>query len=180
MKLIAVEIQGITPLLMNRFPMVGAEDSSKKRTGFPDWKAEAETALYKDEQGIIYEPASHIEGTLKEVGKTLKIPGRRGATYAKLIGSAISVEPDAIPHKIQEYEIDSRPVVVQRSRVVRYRPIFKQWELAFEIIIQDEQIPVEVIKQTLDHAGLYVGIGDFRPGRGGKFGKFITTKFKEL
>lgn len=179
MKSIAVEIQGITPLLMHRFPMVGADDTSKKRTGVPDWKQEAETALYKDEQGVIYEPASHIEGTLKEAGKVLKIPGRRGATYSKLIGSAISVEPDAIPHKIQEYEIDSRPVVVQRARVVRYRPIFKKWELAFEIIVGDDQIPPEVIKQALDHAGLYVGIGDFRPGRGGKFGKFIVTEFKE-
>lgn len=181
MKKISVEIRGITPgLLMHRFPMDGADEMSKRRTGVPAWKEEAEKALYRDEQGVIYEPASHLEGALKEASKTLKIPGRRGATYSKLIGSAVSIDPDAIPHKIQEYEIDSRPVVVQRSRVIRYRPLFKNWELAFEIIVADEQIPTEVIKQALDHAGLYVGIGDFRPGRGGKFGKFMVTSFKEL
>ena len=179
MKTIATEIQGITPgLLMHRFPM--PVENLPPRTGKPDWKREAETALYKDEQGVIYEPASHIEGALKQASKTLKIPGKRGATYSKLIGSAVSIEPDAIPHKIQDYEIDARPVVVQRARVVRYRPLFKKWELAFEIVIADDQIPTEVIKMALDHAGLYVGIGDFRPGRGGKFGKFMVTNFKEV
>lgn len=179
MKTIEVTIKGITPLLMHRFPMAGAEDTSKKRTGVPNWKDEAEVALYRDEKGQIYEPASHIEGTLKQASKTLKIPGKRGATYSKLIGSAVSVEPDAIPHKITDYTIDARPVVVQRARIVRYRPIFKDWELSFSILIGDEQIPSEVVKLALDYAGQYVGIGDFRPGRGGKFGKFIVTNFEE-
>jgi hypothetical protein len=62
---------------------------------------------------------------------------------------------------------------------VRYRPVFKDWELEFDINIGDDQIPIEVIKQALDHAGLYVGIGDFRPGRGGKFGKFMVVRFEE-
>lgn len=179
MKKISVEIQGTTPLLMHRFPMAGAEDTSKRRSGVPDWKREAEFALYRDEDGHIYHPASHLEGALKIASRTFKIPGKRGATYSRLIGSAVSIEPDAIPHKITEYEIDARPVVVQRSRIVRYRPIFKNWELAFDIIVHDDQIPTDLIKEVIDYAGLYVGIGDFRPGRGGKFGKFIVTKFKE-
>ena len=179
MKTIKVTIKGVTPLLMHRYPMAGAEDTSKKRTGVPDWKAEGEVALYRDEKGTIYEPASHIEGCLKQASKTLKVPGKRGATYSKLIGSAVAVEPDAIPHKIVKYEIDARPVVVQRARIIRYRPIFKNWELSFSIIIGDDQIPSEVLKLALDHAGQYVGIGDFRPGRGGKFGKFMVTEFKE-
>ncbi|PKH45523.1 hypothetical protein KKB3_01056 [Dehalococcoides mccartyi] len=173
------ESPGTHHLLMHRFPMAGADDTSKKRTGVPDWRAEAELALYKDYHGQIYQPASHIEASLKEASKTLKIPGKRGATYSKLIGSAVSVSPDAITHLVQDYEIDSRPVVVQKARIVRYRPVFKDWELEFDINIGDDQIPIEVIKQALDHAGLYVGIGDFRPGRGGKFGKFMVVRFEE-
>ena len=180
MKTVAVTIKGVTPLLMHRFPMAGADDTSKSRTGVPDWKAEAEVALYRDEKGIIYQPASHIEGALKQASKTLKVPGKRGATYSKLVGSALSVVPDAIPHKIQDWHTDARPVVIQRARIIRYRPVFDKWELAFEILIADDQLPAEVVKQAIDHAGQYVGIGDFRPGKGGKFGKFIVTEFKEL
>jgi hypothetical protein len=178
MKTIKTTIKGISPLLMHRFPMAGADDKSKRRTGVPDWKAEAEISLYRDADGVIYEPSSHLEGCLKEASKTLKITGKRGATYSKLVGSAVAIYPDAIPHKIQDYVIDERPVVIQKSRIIRYRPLFKEWELDFEIQIMDDQIPTEVIKQALDHAGLYVGIGDFRPGKGGKFGKFMVTEFK--
>lgn len=178
MKAVQVTIKGVTPLLMHRFPMIGADDTSKSRTGVPDWKLEGEVSLYRDELGQIYQPASHIEGALKIASKTLKVPGKRGATYSKLVGSALSVNPDAIPHKLTKYTIDARPVVIQRARIIRYRPMFEQWELSFEIIIGDDQLPVEVVKQALDHAGLYVGIGDFRPGRGGKFGKFMVTKFE--
>jgi len=179
MKSISVTIKGITPLLQHRFSVEGADDTSKKRTGVPDWKQAATSALYQDDKGNIYQPASHIEGALKEASRTLKITGRRGATYSKLVGSAVSVSPDAIPHKIQDYVIDSRPVVVQRARVIRYRPRFDEWELDFEILVSDEQIPIEVIKLAIDHAGNYVGIGDYRPGKGGKFGKFMVTSFKE-
>ena len=181
MKSIQVTIKGIQPgLLMHRFPMDGADESSKQTTGKPDYSKEAEISLYKDESGVIYQPASHIEGALKEASKTLKIPGKRGASYAKLVGSCVSVYPDAIPHIETKYEIDARPVVIQKARVIRYRPLFKDWELSFIIEIADDQLPTDVVKRALDHAGLYVGIGDFRPGKGGKFGKFMVTEFKEV
>ncbi len=165
---------------MHRFPMAGADEPSKKRTGVPNWEAEAETSLYKDEKGVIYEPASHIEGSLQNAAKNFKIAGRRGATYSKLIGSTVEVWPDAIPHKITEHVTDSRPVVVQKARIIRYRPRFDEWELDFLLQLSDDQLPIQTMKEILDYAGLYVGIGDYRPQRGGKFGKFMVTKFNEL
>jgi len=179
LKEIKVSIKGITPLLMHRFPNDGADEPSKKRTGVPNWKQEAELALYKNPDGTIYEPAEHLEKSIQNAAKSFKIAGKRGATYGKLVGATLEVYPDAIPHKIQTYEIDSRSVVVQRARIIRYRPRFDSWELEFTIRLLDDQLPVSVIKEVLDQAGLYVGIGDYRPQRGGKFGKFMVTKFKE-
>lgn len=179
MKEIQVRIKGMSPLIQHRFVVDGADSPSKKRTGVPNWKDEGELALYRSPEGEIYQPASHLERSLQEAGKTIKIQGKRGATYGKFIGSAVEVYPEAIPHIIDKYEIDARPVVVQRARIIRYRPIFNEWELAFTIRINDDQLPVEVIKQALDHAGLYVGIGDYRPQKGGKYGKFMVTEFKE-
>ncbi len=180
MKEIEVTIKGTTPLLVHRFPMDGADEPSKKRTGVPNYKTEAETYLYKDEKGILYEPASHLEASLQNAGKNFKITGKRGATYGKLVGATLEVYPDAIPHKITEYTIDRRPVVIQRARIIRNRPRFDKWELDFSLHLLDEQLRIEVVKEILDHAGFYVGIGDYRPQRGGKFGKFIVTKFKEV
>lgn len=176
MKTVNVTIEGTTPLLMHRFA-TGQEPSSK-RTGVPDWKAEAEKALYKNESGIIYQPATHLERCLVEAGKQFKIAGKRGATYSKLVASTVEVWPDAIPHEIQDYAIDERPVVVQRARVMRYRPRLDKWRLSFELRLMDEQLKPEVMREILDYGGYYVGIGDFRPGRGGKFGKFMVVQWE--
>lgn len=179
MKTVEVTIKGITPLLMHRFRLEGADSTSKMRTGVPDWKKEAEFALYCDGEGVLYQPAEHIERAMTAAAGSLKIPGKRGATYSKLVSSTVDVIPSTIPHKIQRYEIDARPVVVQRARIIRYRPRLDEWELDFTLQLNDDQLPIEVCKRILDDAGLYVGIGDFRPQRKGKFGKFMVTKFNE-
>ena len=36
------------------------------------------------------------------------------------------------------------------------------------------------MKNILDYGGQYVGIGDWRPEKKGKYGKFIVTSFKEV
>ena len=179
MKVIEVTIKGITPLLMHRFAATGADAGSKKRTGIPDWKAEAELALYQNE-GELYQPAEHLERALAIAGAQFRIPGKRGQTYSRLIGATVDIMPEAIPHKIQKYVIDSRPVVVRPARVIRYRPRLDEWELSFTLRLHDEQLPLPVIKEILDYAGLYVGIGDYRPARKGKYGKFMVVEFKEI
>lgn len=180
MKTIKVTIKGISPLLSHRFSMDGAGEPGKKRTGVPDWKAEANKSLYQQPDGTLYEPADHMEGALKAAAKSFKVAGKRGATYSRLVGSTVSVQPDVLVHKLTDWEVDARPVVVQKARVIRYRPKFINWELDFNLLAADDQLPVSVIKEILDHAGLYCGIGDYRPERGGKFGKFMVTKFEEI
>ncbi len=178
MRQITVTIKGPSPLLMHRFP--GLDLDAKKKTGKPDWSSEAEVALYRGSDDKLYQPSSHIEGTMRKAAVNFKIPGKRGQSYATLVGSTVDVSPDAIPHKIQKWETDARPVVVQRARVVRYRPRLDEWELDFILTLHDDQLSIDVLKQVLDHAGLYVGIGDYRPATKGKFGKFMVTHFEEI
>jgi len=176
---IDVSIKGIVPLLQHRFPEAEQiEEKVSKRSGVPNREKEIEQALYKLPDGTIYQPSTHIEGALVNAAKNFKISGKRGKTYKDLVKSAVFVSPEAIPHKIQKYTVDERAVVMPstRGRIIRRRPRFDDWELDFQIDVNDEQMPVEVLKQILDYAGSSVGIGDFRP----KYGRFIVTKFKEV
>ena len=66
-----------------------------------------------------------------------------------------------------------------KGRVMRYRPIFKKWKLEFNIDIEDEIDP-NAVKEALEIAGKYVGIGDWRPEKKGKYGKFQVTSFQEV
>jgi hypothetical protein len=92
-----VEIKGISPLLFNRFIIAELEGKSKKRTGAMK-DPNIEDKLYKTPDGKIYTPATHLEGMMVNAGKQFKIKGKGKATYSKLMGSAISVEPEAIVH----------------------------------------------------------------------------------
>ena len=180
MKTFEVEIEGTSPYLMHKFYGLddgSAEKRSKTRIGVPDWKKEAEKALYKNTKGEVYVPALQIEGAMVKSAVTEKIPGRRGKTYKDLVKAFVFVEPDEIIMHPQKWEMDARAVVIQRNRVVRYRPKWDKWSLKFYLTIHEsEQIPSEVIKLILDGAGRFTGIGDYRP----RFGRFIVTKFKEI
>jgi len=177
MKVVIVSIEGVTPLLQHRFASE-SQDTGKPRPGVPDWKSEADKSLYKDPDGVIYQPSTHLERCFVEAAKQFKIAGKRGATYSKLVAATVEVWPDAIPHEVQDWVPDERPVVVNRARVMRYRPRFDKWRLEFEIHLADDQLSVEIMRAIVDYGGSYVGIGDFRPGKGGKFGKFSVVSWE--
>lgn len=68
--------------------------------------------------------------------------------------------------------MDNRSVVVQRSRVMRCRPVFPEWSASFEIIFDPAIIDKTDILRIASTAGLVVGVGDYRPENGGDFGRF--------
>ena len=94
-------------------------------------------------------------------------------TYKDVITSGIIVQPEEIPLIFEgQYEIDARGAVIQRSRIVRWRPRFNKWQLVFSItILDDENISVPTLKEILEKAGASKGIGDYRP----RFGRFMVT-----
>jgi hypothetical protein len=182
MKKIGVEIKGISPYLMNAFGMEDAGKTEKQDIGSKDYSNEATTKLYKLPNGEIYVPSTQVHSSLMEAGKQLKVVGKGKSTYSKLFGSFIVVSPDVLVMLNQTWEVDKRAVVVPatKGRVIRYRPKFTDWGLKFTLDILDDGIPISAVKQGLDTAGAYCGIGDFRPQKKGPFGRFIVTSFKEV
>jgi hypothetical protein len=181
MKKYEVEITGITPLLQNKPEEYGFDEQWVEKKASSDWEKEALKKLYVDLKGIIYQPSAHIERMIIEAGKKIRIKGQGKATYSKTFGSMVSVEEESIPHKNPEYGIHKALVVIPstKGRVMRYRPIFREWVLNFILDVEDE-IPGDVVKEALEIGGRYVGIGDWRPEKKGKFGKFQVTSFHEV
>ncbi len=181
MKKYKIGIRGITPLLHNKPEEYGFDEQWVEKKASTDWEAEALKKLYIDSEGHIYQPATHIDRALIEAGKKIKVKGQGKATYSKLFGSMVSVEEFEIVHKKPKYEIHKSLVVIPstKGRIMRYRPMFKEWALEFTINAEEE-IPQEVIKEAFEIAGKYVGIGDWRPEKKGKFGKFQVVEWREV
>lgn len=177
MKSVNIEITGIAPLLHHRFQTENhGENASKSKKKVYDPKEEAENCLYRNSAGEIYQPAEHIFQAMVKGAVAYKFEGKK--TYKDVITSGIAISPEDIPLITeQDYEIDARPVVIQRSRVVRWRPRFNEWKVRFTIdILDDENISVPILKDILETAGKTKGIGDYRP----RFGRFMVSKFEEV
>lgn len=175
MKQVEVEITGIAPLLQHRFSTEehGVNTSKSKKKVY-DPKEEAEKCLYRNSKGI-YQPAEHVFQSMVKASVDFKFEKRR--SYKDIIISGILISPEEISLITEgNYEIDARGVVIQRARVIRWRPRFNKWKLQFIInILDDENISIPVLKEILEKAGTTKGIGDFRP----RFGRFMVTKFSE-
>jgi hypothetical protein len=70
--------------------------------------------------------------------------------------------------------VDCRSVVnpSSRGRTMRYRPRLNDWSLQVEITFDEKMIERAQIIAAAENAGRYIGLGDYRPDKGGPFGRF--------
>ena len=158
-----VEIKGTRPLLMHAPNAIGLPASTKKVSNY-DPETEAASVLYKDKNGTICIPDMVVLGALREAAKEHKAPGKGRRSLKQFILSGIRIQPDMIPISPQEWSVDARPVVIQRNRVMRWRPKFEEWTLRFQVnIIDPGTISPTSLRNVLEDAGKFVGLCDFRP-----------------
>ena len=63
-------------------------------------------------------------------------------------------------------------VAVQKSRIIRVRPMFPTgWSISFNLEFDDTIINEKSIVKAMQDAGALVGLGDWRP----KFGRFVVS-----
>ena len=175
MKKYKVRIEGVSPLLVNNpEKTIFADETYKKQIGKTKGTP-VKDLLYETKDGKLYQPSTHIEQALEKSSVNFKIPGKRGKTYKSLFQSFITVEPKKIIHENQDWEPYGTSVVIQRNRVWKERPMLENWALTFNIVnLNEDVVPSEVIKEAIEYAGAFGGLGDWRP----KFGMFKVTEFQ--
>jgi hypothetical protein len=62
------------------------------------------------------------------------------------------------------------------STDIRYRPEFRDWEMDVVCEVDTEMLRVEDLMNLVDRAGFGVGIGEWRPEKGGEFGRFRVKR----
>jgi hypothetical protein len=68
--------------------------------------------------------------------------------------------------------VDCRAVRVQSARVMRYRPIYREWSCSVVVHFDDGTVDEATVTAWLQLAGRQTGIMEFRPACGGTFGRF--------
>jgi hypothetical protein len=56
--------------------------------------------------------------------------------------------------------------------VISIRPKWDEWSVSFELHVDNDTITVETVKEIVENAGKFVGVGSFTPRCNGSFGRF--------
>jgi hypothetical protein len=189
---ITVTIQGITPLIMNRFTEAaevsvsgGTSVTFKGDKGTP--RAQAESKRYADQAGNLYIPGPNIfaciiaAGTFHKAGKSKLTTMRTSLIPAGLmVDDLVCNLTTADGELITEWEVDSRSVVIPSTggRIMCHRPRVDTWSATFTLDVDSSMFSPALVRAVVDDAGKKIGLGDFRPARKGPFGRFVVSKWE--
>lgn len=189
MRTFDVEISGITSLLQHRFSETaevdGAAPTRTVNLASMTPRDAAETVAYRKEDGTLYHPGAAISRLLREAGSSHKQKGSR-KSLKYIVPAAVIVGEDALPlsngKPLTDFEVDSRPVTIPatKGRIMRHRPRVDEWTIKFRLEIDEAVLPPDIIHQLLIEGGQRIGIGDYRPEKGGPFGRFLVQCWDEV
>lgn len=112
-----------------------------------------------------------------------QIKGKNRQTYTKHFLSGVMVtDPLMLPVTLGQVEGETVfvPADGRRGggcRVYRTFPIIREWKGEVTYYILNPIITQDVFHRTLIESGNFIGIGRFRPERGGYYGRFKVEKF---
>jgi hypothetical protein len=180
MRAFEVKIEGTSPILFHNPAGMARRGAVKKgASSIPTPEEEAKASCYwlPDGSSLMF-PGDNIQAAMLRVASNYKANKK---ALTPFVAGSVVVEPEHVPFNTKDYLIDTRRAVVQRQGILRSRAKLPVWKLIFTLLVDDD-FPVrelDILKQMLDEAGRRVGIGDFRPEKRGRFGKFVVTKFQE-
>jgi len=204
MRKITAVIEGIAPILFNRFTeeaidamekMSGGKKKTKK-----DKVVEATTKVYRDAEGFLCVPSDNVKKCILEgcamggykIGRRSAMPFMRATLF--LEGQTVSFgkkDPDG-HHTTEVFRHDGKtfyhikePDGIHEctgripprtgARVVIRRPYLDTgWTLTLPLIAMDDRINDEMIQGSIQEGGLLVGLCDHRP----EYGRFKINKFE--
>lgn len=192
MKTVEVEFTGVTPLLQHRmdeealFALLGTKTSRKKDKEELTPREIADKHVYKNGDGY-FVPSEYVIGAFAHVASDYK---QKNSTRKSLKTIAKGIFQPAEPHGmltdlegviLKAFEVDVRKATNhQKGAVAVCRPRFDKWKTRMKFQIDENLVSCDTVHEILNDAGKRSGIGSFRVSRGGYFGQFRVTEFKEL
>lgn len=188
-----VKLKGTTPLLQHRmteeelFKLLGAKTDKKKDKDEQTPREIAGKYVYRDTEGKVVIPTSYIVGAFKTVASDYKQKNSIRKSIKSVAGGVFRPENEFERilcdegKSVETFEVDVRKATNhQKGAVAVCRPRFDKWNCEMIVTIDDDIISPDTTLEILNDAGKRSGIGSFRVSKGGYFGQFQVTEFKEI
>ena len=183
---LTTKIEGVSPLIEHKWSEKALTMLRDKHAGIKvknrearDPEAEFHSAYYKCEDGQYGFPAGGIKQCLinaahKDIG-----------LEKTLLRKSLFIIPDDTINNLCAFETDD-PVmredivrIGQGSTDLRYRPEFRYWSMIIRMEFDSMSLTQNTILNLVQRAGFGVGLGEWRPEKGGEYGRFqVDPNFK--
>lgn len=193
MKTYSVKIVGLTALMHHRmteeqlFGLLGAKSGKKKDKVVRTPQEIAESHAYRDPDGSFVLPTSYLSGAFAQAAGDYKQTSSARKSYKSIAGGIFRPQQEFVQLKnakgkpIVKFDTDVRKATNHKVGAVAVcRPRFDEWQTSFDVTIDEDLISQETAHAILSDAGKRVGVGSFRVSKGGYFGQFQITEWKEL
>lgn len=184
MRTVTATLESISPYSQSKHIMVESidregKDDYEKRT----WRER----MHYDKDGFVFMPPMSFKKSLDRAAafRGEKIKGKGQATYSKhfLAGVLVmdplklKVKKDDVPGEWLFVPADGKPG--GNTRVSRCFPVIHEWkgEVVYHIL-DDAVITENVFERHITDSGNFIGVGRFRPERGGFYGRYKVVDLK--
>lgn len=169
---IDVGIEGVAPVLFSRWVTdLEATTTGQKMT--PEQRtAEAEQKVYADAAGLFF-PAWNLKRAIVDGCKAANLKDGR-KSLAPAVMAAVFPERDprfgVASFDFMHESTGRRPAKTGGAVLIRRPALDTGWRLSFALNVVVPTIHPDAIRASLEHAGLLVGIGSWRP----EYGRFVV------
>ena len=185
---LTVRVVGVSPLLMHNGQTADPLNKWAKALKEVNSTRKKTDEHYAEIARIEWHAGLYVDDSEKLVLKSdmldaMIVEGAKKSKLGKQFKAGCWVEDDApidIGHRydkasdlwgVEQFK-DTRSVRVNTSRVMRTRPIFRNWSAVVEIHFDSGLLKRNEIIKALQDAGSQVGLGDYRP----RFGRFDVVE----
>jgi hypothetical protein len=130
---------------------------------------EFERTRYKDEHGRDCLLAAAVKGALVEAAQ---LHGWQRAGFR----IAVFVCGERIPLEYAECLLREDVVIVNGRHVIWFRPAYRDWTATLALTYDIGRIAADELAALLHYAGDAIGIHEWRPARGGEYGRFAVRE----
>jgi hypothetical protein len=186
-----VKLEGIKPILINSFPVDTFDENKSKSGSIGKNETEWKKTILMDAKRNIYVLPSYITACISGGGKHIKV-GK--ATLSKKVSASLQCMEDIIlldgaivPEERDLTRLTTDPVYLDvrsvvnpmtKGRNLRYRIAVRTgWKMTFTIMWDDFAVSKDGMKNCIENAGIFEGIGD---GRKIGFGRFKLLSFSSI
>ena len=177
--LMPVRIEGTSPFIQHKWDEKALQMMRDKHAGIRvknrdarDPEQEFRNASYKLADGRYGFPAGGVKACL--TGAAHKDIGLEKT----LLKKSLFIRPDDFENNLVALETDEpvmREDVVRvgsGSTDLRYRPMFTTWAMTLKFEYDSKALTQSAILNLIERAGFGIGLGEWRPEKGGEFGRF--------